>query len=343
MLEVDEVVTEQGSTAPSDGTWVLQGDAAARTGFSVSAIRKWRRMGVVADRKMMGPGGFERVEVKLEDVLARAALQPDRQQPDPSANGGPGRAGSVVMALEDLESLFERMVLAERRAEKAEAEVESLEGRARFMSGQLAELRRQLEAAGAQSADARAVKVAAPAVAGPAAANAAPVVPPTPPTARVRPAPPVPPAPPGPQGAGGAAAGGAPTIPVAVPGSNGHRLPVDDVPPAPAPAAIRPAVEDPGARLRPIYSRLDQYRRQAVITPDAELERQRLLAEYDRELIAACSALRIPTGLGEGDTVTVSVRAGLTRALAQAGVDVRADVRESTDQRVRRPRPGWRS
>src|SRR5207244_3415632 len=68
------------------GTWVLQGDAAARTGFSVSAIRKWRRMGFVAERKITTGADLPRVEVKLEDVLARAALQPQRR---PSAGTEP--------------------------------------------------------------------------------------------------------------------------------------------------------------------------------------------------------------------------------------------------------------
>src|SRR5436305_9749783 len=90
---------------PTAGTWVLQGDAAARTGFSVSAIRKWRRMGLVAERKITTGGDLPRVEVKLEDVLARAALQPQRRplsevEPDPSA---PTPAGCVTIGIADLE------------------------------------------------------------------------------------------------------------------------------------------------------------------------------------------------------------------------------------------------
>src|SRR5436305_9513773 len=100
-----------GDPAPEGqtGTWVLQGDAAARTGFSVSAIRKWRRMGFVAERKITTGADLPRVEVKLEDVLARAALQPQRR---PSAGTEPEASattptGCVTIGLSDLEELFE--------------------------------------------------------------------------------------------------------------------------------------------------------------------------------------------------------------------------------------------
>src|ERR671933_838234 len=63
---------------PSDGaSWVLQAEAAARAGCSVSAVRKWRRTGVVADRVTHVPGLGRRVEVLLEDVVARVGqLEP---------------------------------------------------------------------------------------------------------------------------------------------------------------------------------------------------------------------------------------------------------------------------
>lgn len=54
-------------TPTSPGTWVLQDEAASRAGCSVSAIRKWRRTGVVPGRTVVA-GGVERVEVRLEDV-----------------------------------------------------------------------------------------------------------------------------------------------------------------------------------------------------------------------------------------------------------------------------------
>lgn len=310
MLDIDEEIPEGNGTAPCGGTWVSQGDAAARTGFSVSAIRKWRRLGVVADRKMTGPGGIERVEVRLEDVLARVALQPDRPRPEPPPAAVEARSGAVLITIEDLESLFERMVSAERRAEKAEAEVESLERRARYTSGQLAELRRQMEAAGSQAV------VAPPPVPRP----ALPPVPPPPP----RPAPP-------------------PALPPVPPPFPARVEPVDRAEPLRPPVTNGHRDEEPGSRLRQIYLRLDEYRRHAVITPETEVERQRLLNEYDGELIAVCRALGIPSDPASGPPLTVGARAGLTRALAQAGVDVRAGVRDSNDQRVRRLRPGRRS
>src|SRR5436305_11500994 len=91
---------------PTAGTWVLQGDAAVRTGFSVSAIRKWRRMGVVAERRVAAGGDQSRVEVRLEDVLARAAQQAPRRPmgvvaagPEPAAP-----SGSLIIGIDDLEA-----------------------------------------------------------------------------------------------------------------------------------------------------------------------------------------------------------------------------------------------
>ncbi|HEX2048359.1 MAG TPA: hypothetical protein VHF27_11370 [Acidimicrobiales bacterium] len=164
---------------------MLQSEAAARTGFSVSAIRKWRRMGVVADRKVTSGTGLERVEVKLEDVLARAAQQADRR---PAEDGGVP-AGSVVITLEDLEALFERMVSAERRAEEAETAAEALRAQATFTFGQLAELRRQLQEAAEDHPRPRDRRAAA--------APVATLVPPSRPAERPRPssAPPPEPAP----------------------------------------------------------------------------------------------------------------------------------------------------
>lgn len=248
------------------GTWVMQSEAAARTGFSVSAIRKWRRMGLVADRKVTSSTGLERVEVKLEDVLARAAQQPERRRPDAGAEDGTVPAGSVVIPLDDLETLFERMVTAERRAEEAEAAAEALRAQASFTFGQLAELRRQLQEASEE-------QDRPPASAEPVATS------PQPP-------------------------------------------PAVKVPAAPPPTPV----EELGDRLRRVYARLDEYRRQAVRTPEAERRQQRDLAEYDRVLVAACDAMGIETGLLPAQRVGAEERAALTRALARAGLDVRAGV-----------------
>jgi hypothetical protein len=286
-------------------TWVLQGTAAAQTGFSISAIRKWRRMGLVADRKLMTPSGAERVEVRLEDVLARAAMHPEREQVPLGAPTEPrAEAGTVVIRISDLEALFERMMDAERRATQAENDLEPLRAQNRFISGQLSELRRQ-QLQG---------NVAAP--------------------------PPVGPDPRGSQPP-------APTTPAANPLNAGNPVKPqapDAMPPAPprlasttsgASAADREAarLEQLADRLRRIYARLDAYRRDAVVTPAAERQRQQELAEYDRVLVALCSALSIPTGSDERQSLTVERRGSLTRALVQAGMDVRVKTTRSTGAR----------
>jgi hypothetical protein len=253
----------------------MQSDAAARTGFSVSAIRKWRRMGLVADRKVTSSTGLERVEVKLEDVLARAAQQPERRRPETGTEEGTVSAGSVVITLEDLETLFERMVGAERRAEEAEAAAEALRAQATFTFGQLAELRRQLQEAT---------------------------------EAHERPPP---------------AAEPVATFP--------RPSRVVQVPAKPPPTPV----EELGDRLRRIYARLDEYRRQAVLTPEDERRQQRDLAEYDRALVAVCDAMNIDTGLLPAQRVGAEERAALTRALARAGLDVRAAMGDHVRRRPR--------
>lgn len=344
-----DAATEQARTEPCGSTWLSQADAAARTGFSVSALRKWRRMGVVADRKVSSPGGIERVEVRLEDVLARAALHPERQAADdatvPAETAAGGNSalpvGQVVVTIPDLEWLFERMVDAEQRARQAEAKVESLQRQARFMHGQLSELRRQLERGAGPAANGTTAR--RPTTEGPAGGEPTEVAP---------------------------TAGGTEHVPdstthgrsvlrahEAVPtnggprplaldgnGLNGTRHHGVEAPmhqPSPGPEAERRSEELVG-RLRTIYSRLDEFRRVEIATPEAEEQRQRLLAAYDRELVAVCAALQIPSGLPDGEPLTVEVRAALTRALANAGFDVRDGVRQPQTQKVRRIRSGLR-
>lgn len=308
-----------GAAVPSSAaeTWVLQGDAAARTGFSVSAIRKWRRMGLVAERKVAAGGDLPRVEVKLEDVLARAALQPQRRPlpgSGPAAEPADPPSGSVVIGLDDLEALYDRMVRAEGRAEAAEAELQALQIQARYTLGQLAELRRQLQVQ-----------------------HAGPVAAPPPPPELVTPPPAAAPAPPVASGDGVSRTrtGTGPVRPVpATP--NVVVVPAPRPRPAPAvPAAQAVSEREPeldpepsdvdrlARRLRQVYARLDGYRRVQTISPAEERERQRELAHYDRALLALCSALGIDTGLRPGQPVSVDARAGLTRALARAGFDVR--------------------
>jgi hypothetical protein len=88
-------------------------------------------------------------------------------------------------------------------------------------------------------------------------------------------------------------------------------------------------------RLRRVYGRLDDYRRQPTISPDQERQRQQELAEYDRALLDLCAALGMRTGLGPGAPVTVDARANLTRGLARAGFDVRASGEPAAKRRPR--------
>ena len=304
---VHEAATEQVRTEacgdPARGTWVLQADAAARTGFSVSAIRKWRRMGLVADRTITSSSGAERIEVKLEDVLARAALQPDRRHTEPPVGPPQTEARTVAIRIEDLEVLFERMLGAEQRAANAQAEAESLRAERRFILGQMAELRRQLHAQSSQQPY-------------PKPAPATEREPESPKVREDRVAP-------------------LPPDHVVVEADAG-------MPPPAAPPVERSPADERRAevralarRLRQIYARLDEYRREAMITPATELQRQRELAEYDRVLVALCDALAIPTELPAGQPVSVEARASLTRALARAGLDVRSGARASDGARPR--------
>jgi len=289
-----EDATEQVRTGsrgePDRSSWVLQGDAAARTGFSVSAIRKWRRMGVVADRKITNPSGAERIEVKLEDVLARAALQPDRRLPQTAVGSPQTEAGTVAIRIEDLEVLFKRMTGAEQRAAHAEAEADSLRAESRFVLGQVAELRRQRQTQPGQVVDHQ----PAPATERELARSMVredPVAPPPPDPVVVE-------------------INAATPLPTAAP-------PVERSPPDERRAELRALAR----RLRRIYARLEEYRREAMVTPSAECQRQQELAEYDRVLVTLCHALAIPTG---EHPLSVEARASLTRALARAGLDVRA-------------------
>ena len=315
----------------------------------MSAIRKWRRMGVVADRKVSSPGGIERVEVRLEDVLARAALHPER----PASDDAPGPAdtdavgvaalpvGQVMVTIPDLEWLFDRMVDAERRTRQAEAEAEALRRQARFMYGQLSELRRQLDGGAGQAANGTNARTSTTEeLAGGGPAELALTVE-------------------GAERVPGPTAHGRSVIraPEAVPTNGGERplklygnglngtlhngVNPQIHRPAPRPEA-EPRPEELVGRLRRIYSRLDDFRREEIATPEAEQQRQRVLAAYDRELVAVCAALQIPPGLPQGEPLTVEVRAALTRALANAGFDVREGIRPSQTQKVRRIRSSLR-
>jgi len=331
------------ASGQAEETWVLQSEAAARTGFSVSAIRKWRRMGLVAERKVTSATGLERVEVKLQDVLARAALQPDRRPPPTTDVDIPATPGSVVIAVTDLEGLFQRMVEAERRADVAEAELQSVQARARFTFGQLAELRRQLQAPLTPAAPLLRSRDPLPlpephveSWPAPRPRPAAPPPPsPPPPPERTRPRVPQPPVPalraasPPPRPPPPAARRLEPPAVIAAPRAR----------PSPAPEGT---VEDMFGRLQRIYGRLDEYRREPAISPATERQRQRELSDYDRVLVAVCEAIDIPTGPAGGQPLSVENRAAFTRALARAGLDVRSPGYPGAPLRGRFRRPGAR-
>jgi hypothetical protein len=325
-------------------------------------------MGLVAERKIPTAGAeLPRIEVRLEDVLARAALQPSRRpatepepQPESDLHGRPAvvppvPGGSVIMDLSDLEDLFDRMVRAEARAERAEAELQAAEIHFRYTLGQLAELRRQLRQYDGGTAVGSAVEQeppaapelgaavppprmpTAPTVPAPAPPGPAPTPPPAPPP-RPPPAPPVSRAPARARTDTGTGSEEPPArkAPIRVP-TVPDRVVRRRPPTAAAPAEAEAArIDRLAERLRAIYARLDEYRGQATISPVQEAERLGYLSEYDRALVAACQALDIPTGLEPGEQVSVDARGRLTRALAGAGLDVRAGAPERGRPPLRR-------
>jgi hypothetical protein len=106
--------------------WLPQRVAAERVGVSVSAVRKWRGLGVVAERHR--PDG--QVEVRLADVEARAAqTMPGRSAPNPSPPTASPAPGGALVPIEALSDLFSRIADAEGRAARAEAELAFLRER----------------------------------------------------------------------------------------------------------------------------------------------------------------------------------------------------------------------
>jgi hypothetical protein len=112
---------------------------------------------------------------------------------------------------------------------------------------------------------------------------------------------------------------GSPATPPA--GSRPPRRPEGGAQASPGPSEV----ERLAGRLRGVYARLDEYRREPTISAEQERQRRRDLADYDRALVALCEALGHPTGVAPGAPVSVDARATLTRALAKAGFDVRAN------------------
>jgi hypothetical protein len=127
-------------------TWLLQADAAAAAGCSVSAIRKWRRAGVVAHRTRVTQGGLRRVEVALEAVIHRMAesMPTARAQPPPAYSHGVGSGIPSIPAAE-IELFLQHISEAEKRAAHAEARVQASEAMLQFLRDRVADLQRQLD------------------------------------------------------------------------------------------------------------------------------------------------------------------------------------------------------
>ena len=143
---------------PTHDTWMLQGAAAAAAGCSVSAIRKWRRVGLVADRTRISPGGMRRVEVRLEDVLARmrasmprSGLLPTSMPPSPLGPEQPGpgaeQSAVAVVPIGDLDVFVQHIAEAERRAAQAEARSQAKDAVIEFLRERVADLEAQVQTA----------------------------------------------------------------------------------------------------------------------------------------------------------------------------------------------------
>ncbi len=148
-------------TDTADGTWLLQADAAAAAGCSLSAIRKWRRLGVVADRTR-GPEGLKRVEVRLEDVLARMQDTMGLPASPPNSRPSPAEPSSKVVSVSDLDVFVRHIGEAERRAAQMEAQLQAHETMLQFLRDRVAQLQAQLEAEQARASAAFAHAAAIP-------------------------------------------------------------------------------------------------------------------------------------------------------------------------------------
>lgn len=365
--------------------WLLQAEAAALAGCSVSAIRKWRREGSVASRRTTTSGGLERVEVRLADVVARSGsrgvhagvTQPAGTQPAGTVHLGaigtagplpgappPGTPvpGTVVVTLADLHTLlqgvggFQGAGGAERPRPESEARYRSLESEVSHLRGQVADLRRAVDRQQAESgrrigeleaelrrahAEIRAVRDQVRGVArgmrsGDEPARQASVTPSAKlgsgsmgQSARPDEVPDASPGVPSPvlgraparPGAGSGEPEGA--IPDEAGRSASFQRWLDSrpAPPAPEPPAARP-LERLAAELRLLYHQLAA-RRQQPDTADTD-GWARDLMRYDTLLLRACARFGVATGSRPGDRLAAGDRVELTRALAQAGLDVRA-------------------
>lgn len=307
---------------PDTDRWVLQAEAAKQAGCSVSAIRKWRREGSVASRKILTAADLERVEVRLADVLRRAGPRPP---PGPASTGeGDARSavpGTVLVPIGDLEALLDRVAVADRLAKGLESRLRAIDAEAGRLREQFAAFRGQVEA------ERRGTGTGRPPTNGGDRLAASRTPPPRPraPEAAI----PEPPTLPAEDRPAEAPARSAPRDVHLGPEDRPTRV----VPPTfrqwlgarQPPAAKHPAtdLERLSARLRRLYGRLEARQGQEEVPP-AEAERWVAdLAAYDTALVRAASALGVPTGYRVGERLPASDRVALTRALAAAGLDVR--------------------
>jgi hypothetical protein len=316
--------------SPEGDTWALQADAAKVAGCSVSAIRKWRREGSVASRKVVTRGGLERVEVRLGDVLARSGARTDPLPPRPVVTEPLATPpGAAVVSLADLQAIFEQVGGADRRTADVVARYRSLESEVSFIRTQLAEVRRSVEEKVA-AAEGRAGDLAArcrrledevklvraklsdvamaddhpPPRTDPALSPAAIPRPRTAPAAS-QPAPTT------------SAASTAPSAPAA-PSFEGW---LDARPLPKKEASAPPSIERLVSELRRLYQGLAARQRDPDARDGSEWVTE--LARYDTVLVRACARLGVPTDFRPGDRLPAADRVALTRALETAGLDVR--------------------
>ncbi len=130
----------ESSDDDANGGWVLQSDAAIIAGCSLSAVRKWRREGLVNHRRTTTSGGLERVEVRLQDVIDRCSRRADSgPHLPPGVEDAPeAGAGTVYLPLADLQALILNLGEAERRALEATHRATSNDAEVRRLTDALA-------------------------------------------------------------------------------------------------------------------------------------------------------------------------------------------------------------
>jgi hypothetical protein len=313
---------------PDADTWALQADAAKVAGCSVSAIRKWRREGSVAARKVVTRGGLERVEVRLGDVLARSGSRALSLPPGQVVSAPPAaQPGAAVVSLADLQAMFEQVGGADRRTADVMASYRSLESEVSHMRTQLAQVRRSADekfvAAEARAARLEArcrsleedLKLVRSTLTNVAKAielrpsrtgfSPTPTAVPVPDTAAATPPPP-------------AASAPAPPPTPAPPNFEGWL----DARPMPKRQVAAPtSIERLLAELRGLYQGLAARQRDPGARDGSEWVTE--LARYDTVLVRACARLGVPTSFRPGDRLPAADRVALTRALEATGLDVR--------------------